>query len=81
MIKYIFTFILIFWLVRSVFRFFTFGLFGQSQQNRNFNDNRDRQKRPSEGNVNIDYAPKSGSSKKSSQNYKGGDYVDYEEVD
>ncbi|MBL6449670.1 DUF4834 family protein [Fulvivirga sp. 29W222] len=35
--------------------------------------------RSNEGNVNIDYVPNNGS-KKSSKPFKGGEYVDYEEI-
>lgn len=70
------------WIFRAVVRFFSVGLFGQAQQQRNFNGQRQYQqsKKSTDGNVNIDYAPKSNTGKKSSENYKGGDYVDYEEV-
>ena len=34
--------------------------------------------RPNDGNVNVDYTP---NQKKGKENYKGGQYIDYEEVD
>lgn len=68
------------WIFRAVARLFSVGLFGQSQQQRNFDSSQHRQTRPSDGNVHVDYAPKDNKTKKSSDNYKGGDYVDYEEV-
>ncbi len=38
-------------------------------------------KKPSDGNVNIDYIPSDQrKSKSSGSDYKGGDFVDYEEV-
>ncbi|WP_420388244.1 DUF4834 family protein [Roseivirga sp.] len=80
-------FIVVFsWIFRGVVRFLSIGLFGQAQQQRNFNNGRQyqqqRQRSSSDGSVNIDYAPKKNSGKKkSSENFKGGDYVDYEEVD
>lgn len=37
-------------------------------------------KKPSDGNVNIDYIPGSKKSKPNKEGFKGGDYVDYEEV-
>jgi hypothetical protein len=37
-----------------------------------------RRSRPSDGNVNIDYVP--GKEGKGKKGFKGGDYVDYEEV-
>lgn len=50
------------------------------QQQRNMNQDQQRSTRPSDGNVSVEYAPKKQSSK-SADNFKGGDYVDYEEVD
>lgn len=35
-------------------------------------------RKPASGNVHIDYAPKQG--EKSPKNFKGGDYVDFEEI-
>jgi flagellar biosynthesis/type III secretory pathway M-ring protein FliF/YscJ len=50
------------------------------QQQRNMNQDQQRSTRPSDGNVSVEHAPKKKSSK-SADNFKGGDYVDYEEVD
>ena len=58
----------------SIFRLL-FGVPETTGRNRNFHDNR---KHPGEGNVNIDYVPEDG--KKGSKKYRGGDYVDFEEV-
>ncbi|GHE74829.1 MULTISPECIES: DUF4834 family protein [Roseivirga] len=80
MIRLILIFVLIFWVIRSVFKLFSVGLGqAQQQQHRGFSNSGRSHRKPSDGNVNIDYAPKK-PSKKSSENYKGGDYVDYEEV-
>ncbi len=38
---------------------------------------RDR-RRPKDGNVNVDYVP--GKQQKSAKDFKGGEYVDYEEI-
>ena len=38
-------------------------------------------KRPADGNVNIDYVPKGSEKPGSKPGFKGGEYVDYEEVD
>ena len=40
-----------------------------------------QQPRPKDGNVDVNYAPKKAGNEKSTQNYKGGDYVDFEEVE
>lgn len=44
------------------------------------NQDQQRSTRPSDGNVSVEHAPKK-QSPKSADNFKGGDYVDYEEVD
>ena len=81
LIKFILFILVAGWILKAVLRLFAVGLFGQAQQQqqRNFNGGQ-QQQRPKEGNVNIDYAPKDQKTKKSSDNFKGGDYVDYEEV-
>ncbi len=48
---------------------------GQDPKQRNF---RDGNRKKGNGNVNIDYVPEDGKQGKSG--YKGGEYVDYEEV-
>lgn len=80
LIRFILFSLVITWVFRGISRFLSGSAFGQAQQQqRNFNGGNGKQ-RPSDGNVNIDYAPKQNSTKKSSENFKGGDYVDYEEV-
>lgn len=81
MIRLLIIFAIVFWVIRSVFRFLSAGL-GSAQEQRNFSGNRNYQgsRKTSKGDINIEYAPKK-KSKKSSDNFKGGDYVDYEEVD
>ncbi len=83
LLKFILFIVIAGWILRGVLRLFTVGLFGQAQQQqRNFNGGQQsQQQRPRDGNVNIDYAPKDQKPKKSSDNFKGGDYVDYEDVD
>ena len=48
---------------------------GQDPTQRNF---RGKSKKSKDGNVNIDYVPKD--KKGDNKGYKGGDYVDYEEL-
>jgi len=79
LIKIILFIVVFSWIFRGVVRFLSIGLFGQAQQQQS-NRQYQQQKRPSDGNVHVDYAPKQNSNKKSSENFKGGDYVDYEEV-
>lgn len=48
---------------------------GQDPKKRNFND---RARRKTDGNINIDYDPSQ--KRKGNSGYKGGEYVDYEEI-
>lgn len=57
--------------------FFMKMILGGSTMNQYGNQQRTQQ-RPSNGNVIVDYVPKD--DKKSKQNFKGGEYVDFEEV-
>lgn len=51
------------------------------QNSQNFNHNRPHQEqhRPKNGNVDIAFVPKNGRDKEE-KNFKGGEYVDYEEI-
>lgn len=69
-IKVILTCLVIYWLFKTVGRFF-FTLFFMNKQHQN-------QQRPPKGNVQVDYIPKDAQQQK---NFKGGEYVDYEEVE
>lgn len=55
-----------------------------SQRERNFGPEhrRQQQRRPQNGNVNIDYIPDDQKKKQSpsSEDFKGGEYVDYEDI-
>lgn len=46
----------------------------QTRQNQDFN--RSSHQKPADGNVHIDHIPK----EKVSKDFKGGDYIDYEEI-
>lgn len=80
LIKIILFVIVFFWILKGVSRFFLARFVKQAQQKQQFQGGQQRQNRPTDGNVHIDYAPKK-PKKKSSDQFKGGDYVDYEEVD
>jgi hypothetical protein len=57
-----------------------FSGFVKNQQNAQQNQN-NQYKKPSDGNVNIEYIPGSDKNKPTNkEGFKGGDYVDYEEV-
>lgn len=57
------------------------GFVKKHQQQSQQNYQRQQYKKPSDGNVNIDYIPSDSQKDKSSKSdFKGGDFVDYEEV-
>lgn len=56
------------------------GSASQERQSFNTNQQRSQHRKPADGNVNIDYIPDQKKNKKGSGQIKGGDYVDYEEV-
>lgn len=58
--------------------FFFRVILGGSAVNRNTEQSH-TQRQPSGGNVKVDYAPQN-NSKKSKSDFKGGEYVDFEEV-
>jgi hypothetical protein len=74
-IAIILLFLFAFRIIGSVIRF----LLGGASMNRSGSFQQNRQQKPRGGNVNVDYVPKKGASGK--HNYKGGEYVDYEDVD
>ena len=82
LIKYLLIGFGIWWLIKSAFRYFFVNLIKQAQrQQEQFRQQQNSSySRPTDGNVNVRTAPPK-KSKKSSENFKGGDYVDYEEVD
>jgi hypothetical protein len=60
-------------------RFLTGGLFRTSQQ-RSSQGGQQHASPKSDGRIHVDYAQKD-VKKKNSDNFKGGEYIDYEEVD
>ncbi|MDP4680542.1 MAG: DUF4834 family protein [Cyclobacteriaceae bacterium] len=80
LLKFLFIGFCIFWLLGRIGRFLLSVILpGYIKKKANqYSQGQPRQeKRPSDGNVNIDYMP--GESQKTKTN-KGGDFVDYEEV-
>ena len=71
------------WLLRSILR----GLLGrvvnqaQQQQQRNFQQQQQQQQRRRSGNINVDFNNPKSRKNKTSDDYRGGDYIEYEEVD
>ena len=76
-LKFLLPVLIFYWVFKSVGRFMSRMMNG-GQQPQNFSG-RQQPKRPIDGKVNVEYAPTK-KSPKSSDNFKGGDYVDYEEV-
>ncbi len=68
-------FIFAFRIIGSVIRY----LLGGASMNRSGSFQQHRQQKPRGGNVKVDYIPKDKTSEK--HNYKGGEYVDYKDVD
>ena len=78
-LKYILMFFLGLWLIRSILRGLLVRVISRAQQ-RNFRQQQSQQRRARTGDTHVDFNP--GSRKnKTSDDYKGGDYIDYEEVD
>jgi uncharacterized protein DUF4834 len=75
--KIILAFIVFSWIFKTVSRFLLGGFVKQAQQRQA--QQQHQQTRPADGNVNVSgkVDPRK---KKSSDNFKGGDYVDYEEL-
>lgn len=83
MLKFlVISFILFYIIFKLIGFFFKMLLRGNASQQQQQNRSNGHQKKPSDGNVNIDYIPNNGkkSEQRSPSNYKGGDYIDYEEV-
>ena len=79
--KIILAFVVFSWIFRGVSKFLLGGFVKQAQQ-RQAQQQQDQQTRPSDGNVNVKFSPnKKSKSQKTSDDFKGGDYVDYEELD
>ncbi len=78
MLKFLLILGIIFYLIYKVSGFITRGLFTTGSSRRAQTGRRNKSKmHPSDGNVDVDYIPKD----RKSDSFKGGEYVDYEEVD
>jgi len=81
MIKFLLITIAFFYILSKIGGFVFRRLFGaaaQQAQQQQQQQQRAQTKKPSDGNVHIDYVPKK--EDKPSKNFKGGDFVDFEEV-
>lgn len=81
LLKLILFIVVLNWLFKGVSRFL-FGNLSKQAQQQQFSGNQQRRQsaQPKDGNVKVEYAPKN-KNEKSAENFRGGDYVDYEEVD
>ncbi len=79
MFKFLLIIGLIFYVIYRVAGFFFKMVFLSAQQRSQGGSHAERQSqsRPKSGNINIDYVPQD---KKHKNDFKGGDYVDFEEV-
>lgn len=76
-------FFLVLWLVKSILRGLLGKFFGPLQQQAFQQQQRpdSQQTRPGTGNINVNQPPKQSRKDKTSDDFTGGDYIDYEEVD
>lgn len=82
MFKFLLLLFLIIYIVAKLGGFIMRMLFsGYSGQTRQQSYQSGGQRKPKDGNVNIDFNPNDSRRSKSSGNFKGGDYVNYEEVE
>ena len=84
MFKFLLILFVLLWLFIRLGGFIVKLLFSGSanQQRQSFNSNQQRSqyRKPSDGNVNIDYIPDAKKERKKNGDIQGGDYVDYEEI-
>ena len=77
MIKFLLIIFVFFFVLTKIGGFVMRTLFGNAVQRAQQQQQRSTRK-PTDGNVHIDYAPKQ--DQKTPKDFKGGDYVDFEEV-
>lgn len=85
MFKFLIIFFLIIYILSKIGGFIVRTLFpgfnGQSQRAQAYQGQQTRSKKPQDGNVNIDFNPKQSNASASGKDFKGGDYIKYEELD
>ena len=77
LLKFLLFIFIFFFIIKKVGGFVLRVLFGAAAQQAQ-QQHRAQTRKPTDGNVHIDNAPKKG--EKSTKDFKGGDYVDFEEV-
>lgn len=79
-LKYLLVFFLVLWLAKSVIKGILMKLFGPMQQQA-FQQQRQANGQDRSGNIHVNRSPNKSGKNKTSDDFKGGDYIDYEEVD
>lgn len=80
-LKYIFVFFLVLWLLKSILRGVLAKFFGPLQQQAFQQQQRSGSQQTRAGNIHVNQPPKQSRKDKTSDDFKGGDYIEYEEVD
>ncbi|MDW3208411.1 MAG: DUF4834 family protein [Reichenbachiella sp.] len=86
MFKFLLLLFVFIWVIAKLGGFILRTLFGgfttqARQQTYQSQGQRSQQRQPRDGNVSIDFNPRDRQQSKDSGNFKGGDYVNYEEVE
>lgn len=86
MFKFLLLLFVILWVIAKLGGFILRTLFSgftsqARQQTYQYRGQQSQRKQPSDGNVSIDFNPSDRKRSKDGGNFKGGDYVNYEEVD
>lgn len=76
LLKLVLTFVIIYWLFKTVGKFFFNTFANKENQQRRYQGQQNRNTKT--GNVHVDHNP---NSNKTPHDFKGGEYVDYEEVE
>ena len=85
LVKFLLFAFVAYWIFKGVFRYFFGNMIKQAQQQQQqFRQQQSqansRKSRPAGSNVDVEMNAQKKKPRKSSENYKGGEYVDYEEV-
>lgn len=82
LIKGILFFVVISWIIKMVMRLFLGGVVRNAQEKGSQQQQRQASQQSRTGNIHVNQPPDKNSRKnKTSDDFRGGDYIDYEEVD
>ena len=81
MLRILLIVLVVYWLYKTVGKFFLRTLTSRQQRQNPYQggDAYKEPRKPRDGNVNVDYVPKD--NEHNSKDFKGGEYIDYEEVE